>query len=190
MSRIGKKPIAVPSGVKVDVSGQTVSVTGPKGNLSFTHPNGVSVKVDGDQIQVDRSSDVREHRAFHGLTRALVNNMVTGVTQGYTQKMEVYGTGYGCAVSGNTLELTVGFSHTVKLTIPQGLKVSVEVPQARGDETPAKLTIEGIDKQLVGQFARNVKDARQPEPYKGKGIRYEGEQIRRKAGKAFAGAGG
>lgn len=190
MSRIGKKPIAVPSGVKVDVSGKTVNVTGPKGSLSFTHPNGVSVALDGGQVQVDRASNVREHRAFHGLTRALVNNMIIGVTQGYTQKMEVYGTGYGCAVSGTTLELTVGYSHTVKLPIPQGLKVTVDVAQARGDETPAKLTIEGIDKQLVGQFARNIKDARKPEPYKGKGVRYEGEQIRRKAGKAFAGAGG
>ena len=190
MSRIGKKPVAVPSGVKVAVSGQTVSVTGPKGNLSFTHPFGVSVKVDGDNVCVDRKSDVREHRAFHGLTRALVNNMIVGVTQGYTQKMEVYGTGYGCAVAGNSLNLTVGFSHQVTIPIPQGVKVTVEVAQAKGDETPARLTIEGIDKQVVGQFARNVQDARKPEPYKGKGIRYEGQQIRRKAGKAFAGAGG
>jgi large subunit ribosomal protein L6 len=190
MSRIGKKSIAIPSGVKVDVSGNQVAVTGPKGNLAFTHPDGVSVKVDGDEVKVDRSSDTSQHRAFHGLTRALVNNMVLGVTQGYSQKMEVYGTGYGCSVAGNTLELNVGYSHPVKLPIPQGIKVTVEVPQARGDETPAKLTIEGIDKQVVGQFARAVKDARQPEPYKGKGVRYEGEQIRRKAGKAFAGAGG
>lgn len=190
MSRIGKKPIEMPKGVKVDVNGSTVSVTGPKGNLSFAHPHGVSVKVDGGNVCVDRNSDIREHRAYHGLTRALINNMIVGVTQGYTQKMEVYGTGYGCAIAGNTLDLTVGFSHLVKVPIPQGIKVTVEVPQAKGDETPAKLTIEGIDKQLVGQFARNVQDARRPEPYKGKGIRYEGEQIRRKAGKAFAGAGG
>lgn len=190
MSRIGKKSIAIPSGVKIDVKGSHVAVTGPKGNLAFTHPDGVSVKVDGDQIAVERASDVREHRAFHGLTRALVNNMVVGVTQGYSQRMEVFGTGYGCAVSGNTLDLNVGFSHLVKLAIPAGIKVTIEVPQARGDETPAKLLIEGIDKQVVGQFARAVKDARLPEPYKGKGVRYEGEQIRRKAGKAFAGAGG
>jgi len=190
MSRIGKKSIAIPSGVKVNVNGNHVAVTGPKGNLDFTHPDGVSVKVDGDEIKVDRASDVRAHRAFHGLTRALVNNMVVGVTQGYSRKMEVYGTGYGCAIAGTTLELNVGYSHPIKLPIPQGVKVSVEVPQARGDETPAKLTIEGIDKQVVGQFARAVKDARHPEPYKGKGVRYEGEQIRRKAGKAFAGAGG
>lgn len=190
MSRIGKKPVSVPSGVKVDVNGSVVSVTGPKGNLSFTHPHGVTVAVSGDEVSVTRASDVREHRAFHGLTRALVNNMIIGVTQGYTQKMEVYGTGYGCAVSGNSLDLTVGFSHQVKIPIPQGIKVTVDVAQAKGDETPARLTIEGIDKQVVGQFARNVKDARKPEPYKGKGVRYEGEQIRRKAGKAFAGAGG
>jgi len=190
MSRIGKKPISVPSGVKVDVNGSTVSVTGPKGNLSFTHPIGVSVTADGTEVKVDRSSDVREHRAFHGLTRALIQNMVVGVTQGYSRKLEVYGTGYGCAVQGNSLDLTVGFSHLVKLKIPDGVKVTIEVPQARGDETPAKLTVEGIDKQAVGQFARTIKDARKPEPYKGKGIRFEGEQIRRKAGKAFAGAGG
>ncbi|HPF39250.1 MAG TPA: 50S ribosomal protein L6 [Phycisphaerae bacterium] len=190
MSRIGKKPLAIPSGVKIDVKDRVISVSGPKGNLNFSHPEGVSVAIDGAELRVERASDVREHRAFHGLTRALVSNMIVGVTQGYTQKMEVYGTGYGCTVSGNSLDLTVGYSHQVKLPIPQGIKVTVDVAQAKGDETPARLTIEGIDKQLVGQFARNVKDARKPEPYKGKGVRYEGEQIRRKAGKAFAGAGG
>lgn len=190
MSRIGKKPVAIPSGVKIDVNNRVVSVTGPKGNLNFTHPHGVSIKVDGGQVSVERASDAAQNRAFHGLTRALVNNMIVGVTEGYKQKMEVYGTGYGCVVAGNSLDLTVGFSHLVKIPIPQGIKVTIDVPQAKGDETPARLTIEGIDKQLVGQFARNVKDARKPEPYKGKGVRYEGEQIRRKAGKAFAGAGG
>lgn len=189
MSRIGKKPVAIPSGVKVDVSGETVTVTGPKGSLNYSHPAGVKVKVDGDNVAVDRDSDTAQHRAFHGLTRALINNMIHGVSQGYQQRMEVFGTGYGCAVAGDKLQLTVGFSHTVDVMIPQGVTVKVEVAQARGDETPAKLLIEGIDKQLVGQFARNVKDARPPEPYKGKGIRYEGEQIIRKAGKAFAGAG-
>lgn len=190
MSRIGKKSIAIPSGVKLDLKGNHISVTGPKGNLSFAHPDGVSVKMEGDQVQVERSSDSRRHRAFHGLTRALIQNMVIGVTDGYSQRMEVYGTGYGCTLSGNTLELNVGYSHTIKLPVPAGIKVTVEVAQARGDETPAKLLIQGIDKQTVGQFARAVKDARLPEPYKGKGVRYEGEQIRRKAGKAFAGAGG
>ena len=189
MSRIGNKPVAIPGGVKVDVAGNKISVSGSKGNLDFSHPDGVSVKVENDQVVVERSSNLAKHRAFHGLTRALVNNMIHGVSQGYQQRMEVFGTGYGCDVKGQELVLTVGFSHTVNLPIPQGIKVTIEVAQARGDETPAKLLIEGIDKQLVGQFARDVKDARQPEPYKGKGIRYEGEQIIRKDGKAFAGAG-
>lgn len=192
MSRIGKKPVPLPSGVKVDVQGSRVSVTGPKGTLAFAHPDGVSVQHDAaaNALTVTRAVDTAQNRAFHGLTRALLNNMVIGVTQGYQRKMEIYGTGYNCSVAGQTLELNVGYSHSVKLAIPSGIDVKIEVPAARGDETPAKLTIEGIDKQVVGQFARDVKDARQPEPYKGKGVRYEGEQIRRKAGKAFAGAGG
>jgi large subunit ribosomal protein L6 len=192
MSRIGKKPVPLPSGVKVDVQGSRVSVTGSKGTLAFEHPAGVSVQHDAGAsvLAVTREADTAQHRAFHGLTRALLNNMVIGVTEGYERKMEIYGTGYNCAVSGSTLVLHVGYSHPVRLTIPAGVEVIVEVPAARGDETPAKLTVKGIDKQVVGQFARDVKDARQPEPYKGKGVRYEGEQIRRKAGKAFAGAGG
>lgn len=190
MSRIGKKPVPLPSGVKVDIQGRLINVSGPKGNLTFEHPEGVSVVSEGSAVNVSRASDIAEHRAFHGLTRALLNNMVIGVTEGYQKKMEIYGTGYNCSVSGQTLEMNVGYSHSVKLPIPQGVKVDIEVAAARGDETPAKLTISGIDKQVVGQFARTVKDARPPEPYKGKGIRYEGEQIRRKAGKAFAGAAG
>jgi len=192
MSRIGKKPVPLPSGVKVDVQGSRVSVTGSKGTLAFEHPDGVSVQHDAaaSVLTVTRSTDTAQHRAFHGLTRALLNNMVIGVTEGYERKMEIYGTGYNCSVSGSTLELNVGYSHSVKLSIPAGVEIIIEVPAARGDETPAKLTVKGIDKQAVGQFARDVKDARQPEPYKGKGVRYAGEQIRRKAGKAFAGAGG
>ena len=190
MSRIGKKPVPLPSGVKVDIQGRRVTVSGAKGSLAFDHPMGVSVTAEGDKINVSRESDVAELRAFHGLTRALLNNMVIGVTQGYQQKMEIYGTGYNCSASGQTLEMNVGFSHPVKLPIPEGIKVDIEVAAARGDETPAKLTINGIDKQVVGQFARTIKDARPPEPYKGKGVRYEGEQIRRKAGKAFAGTAG
>jgi len=192
MSRIGKKPIPLPSGVKVDIQARRVSISGAKGNLAFEHPEGISVAHDqaSSALVVTRSSDTSRHRAFHGLTRALLNNMVIGVTDGYLKRMEIYGTGYNCAVSGSTLEMKVGFSHTVKLKIPDGVKVDIEVPATRGDETPAKLTVSGIDKQAVGQFARTVKDARPPEPYKGKGIRYEGEHIRRKAGKAFAGAGG
>ncbi|HVP12542.1 MAG TPA: 50S ribosomal protein L6 [Phycisphaerae bacterium] len=192
MSRIGKKPIPLPAGVKVELKGSQITVTGSKGTLSWSHPAGVTVSHDAkaNAIRVTRASDLAQHRAFHGMTRALINNMVVGVAQGYQQKMEIYGTGYGCAVSGKTLELNVGHAHPIKLTIPAGVKVDIEVANTKGDETPAKLTVSGVDKQVVGQFARMIKDARLPEPYKGKGVRYAGEQIRRKAGKAFAGAGG
>ncbi len=192
MSRVGKKPISLPSGVKFDVKGNLISVTGPKGTLSWAHAAGVSVSQDSaaNAVVVTRASDSAENRALHGTTRALISNMVVGVSQGYEEKMEIYGTGYACAVSGQFLDLTVGYSHPVKLAIPKGVKVTIEVPATKGDETPAKLTVSGIDKQVVGQFARAIKDSRHPEPYKGKGVRYAGEQIKRKAGKAFAGAGG
>jgi large subunit ribosomal protein L6 len=192
MSRIGKKPIPLPTGVKVELKGSNITVTGSKGTLSWSHPAGVTVAHDAktNAICVTRASDVAQHRAFHGMTRALINNMVVGVAQGYQRKMEIYGTGYGCLLSGGTLELNVGHAHPIKLAVPPGVKVDIEVPNTKGDETPAKLTVSGIDKQAVGQFARMIKDARMPEPYKGKGVRYAGEQIKRKAGKAFAGAGG
>jgi large subunit ribosomal protein L6 len=191
MSRIGKKPIPLPSGVKVELKGSQVTLTGPKGTLSWSHPAGVSLAHDGkaNLLRVTRASDTTQHRALHGMTRALINNMVVGVAEGYVRKMEIYGTGYGCAVSGQTLELNVGHSHPVRLSIPPGVNVTIEVPATKGDETPAKLTVAGVNKQEVGQFARMVHDARRPEPYKGKGVRYAGEQIRRKAGKAFAGTG-
>jgi len=192
MSRIGKKPVSLPSSVKASVQGNKISVTGPKGSLSFAHAHGVKVAHDAaaNAINVTRDSDSSLNRALHGTTRALINNMVVGVTEGYVQKMEIYGTGYSCVLAGQSLDLKVGYSHPIKLPIPQGIKVTVEVAAAKGDETPAKLTIEGIDKHVVGSFARAVKDSRKPEPYKGKGVRYAGEQILRKAGKAFAGAGG
>jgi large subunit ribosomal protein L6 len=192
MSRIGKKAIPLSSGVKVEIKDRTIHVSGPKGSLSWSFPEGVAVAHDStaQAIRVTRASDMAQHRALHGMSRALINNMVVGVTQGYERKLEIYGTGWGCAVSGKNLELTVGYSNPVRLLIPQGVKVDIAVPAAKGDETPAKLTISGTDKQAVGEFARQVKDARHPEPYKGKGVRYAGEQIRRKAGKAFAGAGG
>lgn len=192
MSRIGKQPVPLPAGVKVQLDGAKISITGPKGSLSWAHPEGVSVVHDAKEnaITVSRAADSPRVRAFHGMTRSLINNMVVGVTKGYEIKMEIYGTGYGCNLSGQALELNVGYSHPVKLTVPAGVKVDVEVAATRGDDTPAKLTVSGIDKQAVGQFARAIKDARKPEPYKGKGVRYAGEQIRRKAGKAFAGAGG
>jgi large subunit ribosomal protein L6 len=190
MSRIGKKPIAIPSGVKVALSGKTVNVTGSGGNLSWTHADGVSVALESDQVVVTRASDSGRHRALHGTTRALIQNMVTGVSVGFKHKLEIYGTGYGCQLQGQNLSLTCGYSHPVVLKVPPGVKVDIEVPAARGDTTPAKLSVSGADKQAVGGFARSIKDARPPEPYKGKGILFEGEQIQRKAGKAFAGAGG
>jgi len=191
MSRVGKKPIALPGGVKPNIQGDQISVTGPKGTLSFRHARGVKVAHDAgaNSIVVSRDGNTAQHRALHGTTRALLQNMVVGVSTGYEQKMEIYGTGYSCAVQGQTLELNVGYSHSIKVPIPAGVKVTIEVAQTKGDETPAKLTIAGIDKQVVGTVARAVKDARHPEPYKGKGVRYLGEQIRRKAGKAFAGTG-
>jgi large subunit ribosomal protein L6 len=191
MSRIGKKPIALPSGVKVDIKGSHVSVTGPKGSLAWSHAGGVSVTLDAkaNSVVVTRNSDNSLHRALHGTTRALINNMVLGVSAGYDQRMEIYGTGYGVTLAGKTLDMNVGYSHPIKIAIPAGLKVTVEVPQTKGDETPAKVLVSGIDKHMVGSFCRAIKDARPPEPYKGKGVRYEGEKIKRKAGKAFAGTG-
>jgi large subunit ribosomal protein L6 len=192
MSRVGKKPIPLPAGVKVEIKDRTVKLTGPKGTLTWTHAEGVMVAHDAADktLQVTRSSDTAQERALHGTTRALLNNMVVGVTAGYRKSLEIYGTGYGCTVSGKTLEMNVGYSLPVRMTIPDGVKVEIEVAATKGNETPAKFSVSGIDKQVVGQFARSVKDARHPEPYQGKGIRYAGEQIRRKAGKAFAGAGG
>jgi large subunit ribosomal protein L6 len=191
MSRIGKQPITLPSGVKVSLQGRQVNVTGPKGALSWSHAAGVKVVHDAsaNALVVSREGDAAPQRALHGTTRAILNNMVVGVSKGYEQKMEIYGTGYGCKVSGKSLDLNVGYAHEIQLPIPPGVNVAVEVAQTKGDEVPAKLTISGIDKQVVGQFARAVKDARKPEPYKGKGVRYAGEQIKRKAGKAFAGTG-
>ncbi len=192
MSRIGKKAISVPSSVKIEIKDRMVKLSGPKGSLSWSYPEAVSVAHDSKEnvLRVTRSSDIAQHRALHGMSRALINNMVVGVTDGYERKMEIHGTGYNCSTSGGMLELNVGCSHPIRLAIPDGVKVDITSPTARGDENPAKLVVSGIDKQAVGQFARSIKDARHPEPYKGKGVRFAGEQIRRKAGKAFAGAGG
>ncbi|HOB75758.1 MAG TPA: 50S ribosomal protein L6 [Phycisphaerae bacterium] len=201
MSRIGKKPIAVPAGVKVELRDHTVSVKGPKGDLSWTFPPEVTVKVDGGQIVVERVDESSRARAMHGTARALLANMVRGVDQGYSIQLEIYGTGYSCKVQGNALMLNVGYmglgfdrdgkpKDQFSIPIPAGLKVTVEVPAARGESEPAKLTVSGADKQQVGQFAAEVRALRPPEPYKGKGIRYAGEHVRRKQGKAFAGGGG
>ena len=177
MSRIGKQPVEIPSGVTVTQNVQDVTVKGPKGELSLSvHPN-MSVAIDGSSLQVTRPDDVRENRALHGLTRSLIQNMVDGVQKQFERRLTIVGVGYNATLSGNKLSLQVGFANTVVLEIPAG--VEVEVP------TPTSVIVRSCDKQAVGQFAANVRLVRPPEPYKGKGIRYENEQVRRKAGKAF-----
>jgi large subunit ribosomal protein L6 len=179
MSRIGKQPVPVPSNVKVDVASKKVSVEGPLGKLDWDlHPE-VSVKHDADskQLIVSRQSDSRLARALHGLSRAVIANMVEGVTKGYEKKLEIVGVGYLAAVQAGKLQLRVGFANEVHLTIPKGLTVTCP------DQT--HIVIKGSDKQVVGQFAAEVRAVRKPEPYKGKGIRYDGEVVRRKAGKAM-----
>lgn len=178
MSRIGKSPIAILDGVKVSVDGQTVSVEGPKGKLSFTHQPNVSVTVaeDGKTATVTRANDDRDSRAFHGLTRALINNMVVGVKNGYEKKLEIIGVGYLAAIKGKVLQLRVGFANELQVPIPDTLEVTCP------DQT--HVTIKGCDKQAVGQFAAYVRALRKPEPYKGKGVRYVGEQVKIKPGKS------
>ncbi len=177
MSRIGKQPVAIPSGVQVAIDGSCVNVEGPLGKLSFTHRPEVRVSVDAEKgILVERTGDEKQIRAFHGLTRALLQNMVIGVTKGYEKKLEIVGVGYLAALQGQTLQRRVGFANEVHKTIPQGLDVSCP------DQT--HVVVKGCDKQMVGQFAAEVRAVRKPEPYKGKGIRYVDEYVRRKAGKA------
>ena len=177
MSRIGKKPVKVPSGVKVAVSGNKVAVEGKLGKLEYAFRPEVTVAVEGSEVQVGRKSDTRPARALHGLSRAIIQNMMKGVTDGYEKKLEIVGVGYLAAIQGKTLQLRVGFANEVHKTIPTGLTVTCP------DQT--HVLIKGIDKQLVGQFAAEVRAVRKPEPYKGKGIRYDGEVVRRKAGKAM-----
>jgi len=175
MSRIGRKPVKVPSGVQVTVDGNVVRVKGPKGELSREIHQDMSVKVQGDELIVERPSDEDFHRALHGLTRALVQNMVDGVTKGFSKSLELVGVGYRAAKSGNKLVLTVGYSHPVEMVPPPGIEI--EVPN------PTTIVVKGANKELVGQFAANVRRVRPPEPYLGKGIKYAGEHIRRKVGK-------
>lgn len=177
MSRIGKKPITVPAGVKIELVGQQVTVEGPLGKLEFEHRPEVTVVHDSEQKQlvVARKEDDRIGRALHGLTRALLQNMIVGVTKGYEKRLEIVGVGYLGAIQGDILQLRVGFANEIHKKIPGALKVTCP------DQT--HVVIKGTDKQLVGQFAAEVRAVRKPEPYKGKGIRYEGEQVRRKAGK-------
>ena len=189
MSRIGKKPIAIPQGVEVSVKGHRISVSGPLGDLRMDcHPS-VAVKLDkaGGQVLVEnKHSGDRRCKQLHGTMRALIANLVTGVSKGFEKKMEVYGTGYSVKEQAGKLVLQVGFCHPVELKVPKGIKVQVDVAATRGNDVPAKFTLSGIDKHLVGQFAADVRKARPPEPYKGKGIRYADERVQRKVGKAFA----
>ncbi len=179
MSRIGKKPIEIPAGVEVKIEGNKVTVKGPKGTLTNEFSPAISITQEGNEIIVTRPSDVAEHRSLHGLTRTLVANMVIGVTEGYTKQLEVNGVGYRCAKQGKDLVMNLGFSHQVIMPEIEG--INIEVPN------PNLVVISGPDKQKVGQFAAEVREKRPPEPYKGKGIKYVGEYIRRKEGKAGKG---
>lgn len=181
MSRVGQSPITIPDGVNVSVVGSTITVNGPRGELQRSIPKGVSVEQTDGEVRVSRDNDEREVRALHGLVRSLINNMVVGVTQGFEKRLEIQGVGYRAAKQGNDLEFNVGFSHSVRKAAPRGIEF--EVP------SPTKITVRGIDKELVGQVAAEIRSIRKPEPYKAKGIRYEGERIRRKAGKAAKAAG-
>ena len=175
MSRIGKKPIPVPDGVTVKVEPEVVHVTGPRGALSERKSKDITVEQEDGQLLVKRPTDRGEHRALHGLTRSLVANMVEGVTQGFEKRLEIQGVGYRAALKGRNLELALGYSHPVPIEAPEGIEF--EVPQ------PTRIVVKGINKQVVGEVAANIRKKRPPEPYKGKGIRYEGEYVARKVGK-------
>ena len=189
MSRIGKKPIVVPEGVKVELKGLCVKVSGPLGQLQMEcHPR-IKVSMDESQgkisVENKRPQD-RRNRQLHGTMRALIANMVVGVSKGFEKRMEIYGTGYSIKEQGKKLVFQVGYCHPVEREIPEGVKVSIEVGATRGNDVPAKFTLSATDRALLGQFAAEVRKIRPPEPYKGKGIRYADEQVRRKVGKAFA----
>jgi large subunit ribosomal protein L6 len=175
MSRIGRKPITVPAGVEVKIEPELVTVKGPKGQLSERVSRDMSIAQDGDTLSVSRPTDRGEHRALHGLTRSLVANMVEGVTEGYAKTLEIQGVGYRAQLKGKDLELALGYSHPVSIAAPDGIEF--EVPQ------PTRVIVRGISKQAVGEIAANIRKQRPPEPYKGKGIRYEGEYVARKVGK-------
>ncbi|WP_026314100.1 50S ribosomal protein L6 [Actinomadura flavalba] len=176
MSRIGRLPVTVPNGVEIKIDGQLVSVKGPKGTLSHTVSEPISVALEDGQVNVTRPNDINTVRALHGLTRSLINNMVVGVTEGYKKTLVIQGVGYRVVAKGKNLEFSLGYSHSITVEPPEGITFTVE--------KPTQLTVEGIDKQLVGEISARIRKLRKPDPYKGKGVRYEGEQIRRKVGKA------
>ena len=176
MSRSGKEPISVPSDVQVSIEGRSVGVTGPKGSLDLDLPGEINVRQEDGTVLVERPNDDRKNKALHGLTRSLINNMVIGVSEGFKKELEIVGVGYRAAKSGDGLELQLGFSHPVKVKAPDG--ITFDVPE------PTQIIVSGINKEIVGQVAADIRSYRKPEPYKGKGIRYAGEHVARKAGKA------
>ena len=176
MSRIGRLPVAIPNGVDITIDGRTVTVKGPKGELSHDVAAPITVAKGEDGIEVTRPNDERESRSLHGLTRTLINNMVLGVTEGYEKRLEIHGTGYRVQARGSNLEFALGYSHSITVEPPAGITFAVE--------NQTRFSVQGIDKQLVGEVAANIRKLRKPDPYKAKGIRYAGEQIRRKVGKA------
>jgi len=178
VSRIGRKPISLPTGVEINIENNIITVKGPKGTLSQSIPEDIAIDQEENELLVKRPSDAKRHRALHGLTRALVANMVTGVTSGFEKKLEMVGVGYRAQMQGSKLVISIGFSHPVEVEAPEGIEF--EVPAV------TKITVKGIDKQLVGNTAAHIRAIRKPEPYKGKGLRYENEVVRRKAGKTGA----
>ena len=182
MSRIGKEPVAIPQGVNVNISGNTVSAKGPKGQLSMVVRDEVNVAVQGSEVKVTRRGETREARSLHGLTRTLISNMVTGVSEGFEKKLEIVGVGYKADAKGRSVTLNLGFSNPIDYKLPKGIDVKVD--------KQTSMTVSGADKQLVGQVAAELRGFRPPEPYKGKGVKYVGEHIRRKAGKAGKAVGG
>lgn len=176
MSRIGRQPIEIPAGVEVKIDGSEVTVKGSKGTLTHTIAAPIEAKVEGNEVVVTRPDDERKSRSLHGLTRTLINNMIIGVTQGYTKQLEITGTGYRVIAKGKDMEFSLGFSHTILVKAPEGIDFTVD--------SQTKFTVAGIDKQLVGETAAKIRKLKKPEPYKGKGIHYVGEKIRRKVGKA------
>ena len=177
MSRIGRKPIAIPGGVDVKVEGNAIRIKGPKGELNWSHPADISVAVDSGVVSVNRARDTKTDRSLHGLSRSLVANMITGVSQGYQRVMEITGVGYRAQVQGNKILFTLGYSHPIEFQLPSGIS-------ATADQKQTTITLSGIDKQLLGQVAANIRALRPPDVYKGKGVRYSGERIKLKVGKA------
>jgi large subunit ribosomal protein L6 len=192
MSRIGKAPIPLPAGVTAELSDHRITVRGPQGELSRALPEEIEVRVEGAAILVSRPSDSKTHRSLHGLTRSLIANMVEGVSQGYVKVLELYGMGFRVLPQGQRLTLQVGFSHPIHLDLPEGISVAgleTFVPTTENQHLSARLTLRGIDKELLGLTAARIRDTKKPEPYKGKGFRYRGERVRRKAGKAAQASG-